>query len=45
MAHSDLRMTKRYTELDESYIEQQHRSYSPALLLRIIIYKNLSLQE
>lgn len=41
MAHSDLRMTKRYTELDESYIEQQHRSYSPALLLRIIIYKNL----
>ncbi len=33
MAHSDLRMTKRYTELDESYIEQQHRSYSPALLL------------
>lgn len=35
MAHSDLRMTKRYTELDESYIEQQHRSYSPALLLRI----------
>ena len=33
MSHSDLRMTKRYTELDESYIEQQHRSYSPALLL------------
>lgn len=33
MSHSDLRMTKRYTELDERYIEQQHRSYSPALLL------------
>lgn len=33
MAHSDLRMTKRYTELDESYIEQQHRAYSPAVLL------------
>ena len=33
MGHADLRMTKRYTELDESYIEQQHRSYSPALLL------------
>lgn len=33
MAHSDLRMTKRYTELDESYIEHQHRTYSPALLL------------
>lgn len=45
MSHSDLRMTKRYTELDESYIEQQHRSYSPALLLRIIIYKNLSPQS
>ena len=33
MSHSDLRMTKRDTELDERYIEQQHHSYSPALLL------------
>lgn len=33
MGHSDLRMTKRYTELDEDYIEQQHKSFSPVLLL------------
>ena len=33
MGHSDLRMTKRYTELDEDYIEAQHRSFSPILLL------------
>ena len=33
MGHSDLRMTKRYTELDENYIQQQHKSFSPALML------------
>ena len=33
MGHSDLRMTRRYTELDEDYIEAQHRSFSPILLL------------
>lgn len=33
MGHSDLRMTKRYTELDEDFIEQQHTSFSPVNLL------------
>ena len=34
MGHADLRMTKRYTELDESYIAQQHNQYAPVELLR-----------
>ena len=33
MGHSDLRMTKRYTELDADYISQQHDTFSPATLL------------
>ena len=33
MGHSDLRMTKRYTELDEDFIVQQHASFSPVKLL------------
>lgn len=33
MGHSDLRMTKRYTELDEDFIVQQHTSFSPVKLL------------
>ena len=33
MGHSDLRMTKRYTELDEDFIRKQHRECSPANLL------------
>ena len=33
MGHSDLRMTKRYTELSEDFIEQQHSTYSPVSLL------------
>ena len=33
MGHADLRMTKRYTELDEDFFESQHASFSPVLLL------------
>ncbi len=33
MGHSDLRMTRRYTELDMDYISQQHDTFSPAKLL------------
>lgn len=33
MGHSDLRMTKRYTELDEGFIQEQHRAFSPVNLL------------
>ena len=33
MGHSDLRMTRRYTELDVDYISQQHDTFSPAKLL------------
>lgn len=33
MGHSDLRMTKRYTELDEDFIQEQHRTFSPVNLL------------
>lgn len=33
MGHADLRMTKRYTELDEDYIAKQHETFSPAKLL------------
>ncbi len=35
MGHSDLRMTRRYTELDEEYIKQQHQTYSPITLLSV----------
>ena len=33
MGHSDLRMTKRYTELDEDFIQEQHKAFSPINLL------------
>lgn len=33
MGHSDLRMTKRYTELDEDFIQEQHKAFSPVNLL------------
>lgn len=33
MGHSDLRMTKRYTELDENFIQEQHKAFSPINLL------------
>lgn len=33
MGHADLRMTKRYTELDEDYVQSQHKSFSPVNLL------------
>lgn len=33
MGHSDLRMTKRYTELDEGFIQDQHKTFSPVNLL------------
>ena len=33
MGHADLRMAKRYVELDEDYIESQHNQYSPVELL------------
>lgn len=33
MGHADLRITKRYTELDEDYIAGQHQSFSPVNLL------------
>lgn len=33
MGHSDLRMTKRYTELDEEFINSQHQTYSPVKLI------------
>ena len=34
MGHADLRMTRRYTEVDETYVEQQHKSFSPVNLLQ-----------
>ena len=33
MGHADLRMTKRYTELDEGFIQEQHKTFSPVNLL------------
>ncbi len=33
MGHADLRVTRRYTELDEDYIAGQHKTYSPVNLL------------
>ena len=33
MGHADLRMTRRYAELDEAFVEQQHKSFSPVVLL------------
>ena len=33
MGHSDLRMTKRYVDLDEEHIAKQHDSFSPAKLI------------
>lgn len=35
MGHADLRMTKRYTELDDEYIEQQHHAFSPVNLVLV----------
>lgn len=33
MGHSDLRMTKRYTEIDDDYLQIQHTTFSPVNLL------------
>ena len=33
MGHSDLRMTKRYTEIDDSFLQLQHTTFSPISLL------------
>ena len=33
MGHSDLRMTKRYTEIDNDFLQSQHSSFSPLQLL------------
>lgn len=33
MGHSDLRMTKRYTEIDDSFLQSQHTTFSPVNLL------------
>ena len=33
MGHSDLRMTKRYTEIDDAFLKEQHMSFSPVNLL------------
>ena len=33
MGHSDLRMTKRYTEIDERFLQLQHTAFSPVNLL------------
>ena len=33
MGHSDLRMTRRYVDLDEEHIAKQHDSFSPAKLI------------
>lgn len=30
MGHADLRMTKRYAEIDEEFVRSQHAAYSPA---------------
>lgn len=33
MGHSDLRMTKRYTEIDDQFLQSQHTTFSPVNLL------------
>ena len=33
MGHADLRMTKRYTDIDEGFIQLQHKTFSPVNLL------------
>ena len=33
MGHSDLRMTKRYTEIDDDFLQSQHTTFSPVNLL------------
>ena len=33
MGHSDLRMTKRYTEIDNGFLQEQHATFSPVHLL------------
>lgn len=33
MGHADLRMTKRYTEVKESFVSAQHQAYSPVNML------------
>jgi len=33
MGHSDLRMTKRYTEIDDEFLQMQHAAFSPVNLL------------
>lgn len=33
MGHSDLRMTKRYTEIDDRFLQLQHTAFSPVNLL------------
>ena len=33
MGHSDLRMTKRYTEIDNDFLQSQHSTFSPLQLL------------
>lgn len=33
MGHSDLRMTKRYTEIDDGFLQEQHATFSPVHLL------------
>ena len=33
MGHSDLRMTKRYTEIDDDFLQIQHTTFSPVNLL------------
>lgn len=33
MGHSDLRMTKRYTEIDDEFLQTQHATFSPLNLL------------
>lgn len=33
MGHSDLRMTKRYTEIDDRFLQLQHTAFSPVSLL------------
>lgn len=41
MGHTDLKMTKRYTELDTAYLQEQHDIYSPASKLHTTRIKKL----
>lgn len=34
MGHSDLRMTKRYTEIDNDFLMEQHKNFSPITMLK-----------